>query len=383
MKVKKVYAGKWTLAITFILLGVSILWNMYGTPQIAVADFYPLVFVFLGLELIIKALVRKGRPVSLEGGSILLLVLIMIFINVMPFSFFGPRSNDLFSEDHPVGEFFRELSQGNFVINFEGIGRFNTDYEIEESFIPEDLNAIKVQNAFGDVFVEPWEEEDIRVIIQVQSNNEDEEYVEDLREELLSSEILPEGTLVLTSNNRRYLEDARVNSLRMNYRILIPEGKIFSSLEIVNEFGDVGISETEGGLIVNNRHGDVEISGNDEATEVENRFGDVSLTALRGELRILNRHGDVTLENEEETVTGISIENEFGSVHLQLSEEQSAVFDLHTRFGRIIENLDLTEGGFEEEQGLNEEIFKGTIRAGGVVVTVDNRHGDIEIEIGD
>ena len=346
---KKVYAGKWTLAITFILLGVSILWNMYGTPQIAVADFYPLVFVFLGLELIIKALVRKGRPVSLEGGSILLLVLIMIFINVMPFSFFGPRSNDLFSEDHPVGEFFRELSQGNFVINFEGIGRFNTDYEIEESFIPEDLNAIKVQNAFGDVFVEPWEEEDIRVIIQVQSNNEDEEYVEDLREELLSSEILPEGTLVLTSNNRRYLEDARVNSLRMNYRILIPEGKIFSSLEIVNEFGDVGISETEGGLIVNNRHG----------------------------------HGDVTLENEEETVTGISIENEFGSVHLQLSEEQSAVFDLHTRFGRIIENLDLTEGGFEEEQGLNEEIFKGTIRAGGVVVTVDNRHGDIEIEIGD
>ncbi len=380
---KKVYAGKWTLAIAFILLGSSILWNMYGTREIVIADYYPVVLVFLGLELIIKTLSQKEGKVSLEGGSILLLVLIMIFINVMPFSFLGPRSNNLFSEDHPIGEFFRELSQGNVVINFDGIGRYNTNYEIEEIFSAEDLDGIKLQNAFGDLSLEPWEEEEIRVIIQVQSNNEDEEYVERLREELLSSEILPEGILALTSNNRRYLEDSRVNSLRMNYRIFLPEGTAFSSLEIVNEFGDVSISHLNGELIVNNRHGDVEVWENDEVVEVENSFGDVSLGALSGQVSIQNRHGDVTLENEEETATGIRIENEFGSVHLQLSREQSAVFDLHTRFGSIIENFDLAETESEEEPGLNEEISKGTLGAGGVVISVDNRHGNIEIEIGD
>jgi len=378
---KKVYAGKWTLAVTFILLGGSILWNMYATPKIAIADYYPVVLVFLGMELIIKALTRKGQKVSLEVGTIILLILIMIFVNVIPFSFIGPRSNDLFSEEHPFGEFFRELSQGNVVINFDGIGKFNTNYEIEESFSIENFDRVKLQNAFGDITVESWQEEEIKVIIQVQSNNDDEEYVEGLKEELFSSDIESEETLVLYSNNRRYLEDSRVQSLRMNYRIFLPEGNGLSSLEIINEFGDVCIKEIESALMVNNRHGDVNIDGNDETIDLENSFGDVTLKSLSGEVEIINRHGDVTLENEEETAIGLTIENEFGSVHLQLSEGQSGIFDLHTRFGEINQNLGLADGGFAEEQGLNEVTFQGTVGSGQGVLSVDNRHGDITIEI--
>lgn len=378
---KKVYAGKWTLAITFILLGSSILWNMYATPKIAIADYYPVVLVFLGMELIIKALTRKGQKVSLEIGTIILLVLIMIFVNVIPFSFIGPRSNDLFSEDHPFGEFFRELSQGNVVINFDGIGRFNTNYEIEETFSMENFDRVKLQNAFGDVTVDSWQEEEIKVIIQVQSNNDDEEYVEGLKEELFSSEIESEETLVLYSNNRRYLEDSRIRSLRMNYRIFLPEGNGVSFLEIINEFGDVSIKELEGALMVNNRHGDVTVEENAETIDLENSFGDVTLKALGGEAKINNRHGDVTLENEGETVNELTIENEFGSVYLQISEEQSGVFDLHTRFGEINQNLDLVEGGFLEGQGLNEVTFQGTVGSGQEVLSVDNRHGDITIEV--
>ena len=378
---KKVYAGKWTLALTFIFLGSSILWNMYGTTKIAIADFYPVVLVFLGLELIIKTLTRKEGKVALEGGSIILLVLIMIFINVIPFSFLGPRSNDLFSEDHPIGEFLRDLSQGNVAINFDGIGRFNTTYEIEETFPAENVDALKLQNAFGDITLEPWQQEEIKVIIQVQSNNEDEAYVEGLKEELLYAEVQPEGTLVLTSNNRRYLEDSRVKSLRMNYRIYLPQGESFSSLEITNEFGDVEVMEIESELVVNNRHGDVKVVENGEKVEVENHFGDVILGALSGEVSINNRHGDVTLENEEEILRDISIENEFGSVHLQLSRDQSGAFDLHTRFGEIKQNLDSVDDGFEEEQGSNEVTFQGTLREGVAVIFVNNRHGDIIIDL--
>ena len=378
---KKIYAGKWTLAITFILLGSSILWNMYGTPKIAIADYYPVVLVFLGLELIIKALTRKSQKVSLEVGTIFLLVLIMIFVNVIPFSFIGPRSNDLFSEDHPFGEFFRELSQGNLVINLDGIGRFNTNYEIEEFFSAENLDTIKLQNAFGDIAVEPWQEDEIKVMIQVQSNNDDEEYVEGLQEVLFSSEIESEETLVLYSNNRRYLEDSRVHSLRMNYRIFLPEEIGVTSLEIINEFGDASIKEIENDLIVNNRHGDVNIEGNDKRVDVENSFGDVTLNALGGEAEINNRHGDVTLENEGEIVAGLTIENEFGSVQLHLSKSQSGVFQLHTQFGEINQNIDLLELGSEEEQGLHEVTFKGTVGRGEGVLSVNNRHGDITIEV--
>ncbi len=377
---KKVYAGKWTLALTFILLGGSILWNMYAAPKIVIADFYPLVLVLLGMEIIIKALTKKGRKVSLEAGSIILLVLVMIFVNLMPFTFLGPRSDDLFSEDHPVGAFFRELSQGNVVINFDGIGSFNTTYEIEETFSVEDIDALKLENAFGNITLESWQGEEIKVLIQIQSDTDDQEYVEGLKEALLSSET-EENTLLLASNNRRYLEDSRVNSLRMNYQIFIPEGEAFSLFEIVNEFGDVKVAEIESGLRVNNRHGDVKIVDAGNFVEVENHFGDVTLGAINGEVKIMNRHGDVTLENEQEILTELTIENEFGSVHLQLFEEQPGVFDLRTGFGDINQNLILAEGGFEETRGSNEQRFQGTVGTGGGHISIQNRHGDITIEI--
>ncbi|NBG86988.1 DUF4097 family beta strand repeat-containing protein [Isachenkonia alkalipeptolytica] len=376
---KKVYAGKWTLAITFILLGSSILWNMYGAPKIAIGDFYPLVFIFLGLELILKALIRKERKVSLEGGTVILLVVIMIVVNVLPFSFLGPRSRDLFSEEHPVGEFLRELSQGNMVINFEGIGRFNTTYEIRETFPVAGIDGIKLENAFGDVSMESREGEEIEVIIEVQSNNEDQDYVKGLEEDLFFAEMEPEGWMVWTSNNRRYLEEDKVNSLRMNYRIYLPEDNFLSFLEINNEFGDVTVQGVEGGVTINNRHGDVKVANNSETLEVKNSFGDVTLGSLRGRGEIENRHGDVTLENEEAVVRELLIENEFGDVDLRFSPEQKGSFDLQTTFGEITHNLEGVEGGFEDS-GLNERIFYGEVEGEEGAIVVSNRHGDIQIE---
>ena len=383
MKVKKVYVGKWTLALTFILLGSSILWNMYGTSKIAIGDYYPLVLIFLGLELIIKALMGKGRRISIEGGSIVLMVLIIIFINVMPFTFLGQPSNDLFSEDHSLGRFLQEITQGNLAINFQGMGRFNTEYEIEELFASQDVMAIKVKNVFGNVSLGSWEEEEISITVEVKSNNEDEEYVQGIKEELLSWEILPDGTLVLKSNNRHYLQDSRINSLRMNYQIYVPEEKDCFSIEINNEFGDVNFTEVEGDKIINNRHGDVKVKGKKGFVEVKNHFGDVNLTSLEGEARIQNRHGDVFLKNSDKILERLIVENEFGFVLLQLSQEQSAVLDLRTRFGKVIEDLELTEGGFEEARGVNEEFFKGVLGRGDGEISVSNRHGDIEIEVQD
>lgn len=376
---KKVYVGKWTLAITLIFLGSTILWNMYATPRIPVGDVYPLVFVLLGLELIIKALLRKERKVSLEGGTVILLVGIMFLINIVPYSFLGPGPKNLFSQEHPIGQFFQELSRGNRVFNFEGMGEYNTTYEIEETFSAEEIQGIEVENAFGDITMESAVGEEVVVVIEVQSSNDDPDYVEELKEELFSVETQSDEWLIWTSNNRRYLEEKRIHSLRMNYRIYLPEDVLPLSLEIQNEFGDITIHDFKGGITINNRHGDVTVRNSSGVLDVDNNFGNIRVTALEGKGNIKNRHGNVTLENPKEIIKELYIENEFGSLDLEFSQEQAGTFDFRTTFGEITSDLDGVEGGFAESS-INEELFQGRIDGLDGFIKASNRHGDIHVK---
>lgn len=375
---KKVYAGKWTLAITFILLGGSILWNMYGTPKIPIATFYPVVLVFLGVELILKTLLRRGEKVSLEGGTVVLLILIMILVNVFSFSFLGPNSGRFLSRDFTLEEFFEEISEGNIMINIDGWESPNTKYRIEEAFSPAEVESIALDNAYGDVDVEVWQEEEIKLIIEVESKNTDEDYVEGLQEELLSWEISAEGQLTWTSNNRRYLDNSRIQSLRMNYEVFLPENLTLSSFEIQNEFGDVEASGLTSKLILNNRHGNVDLQEITKDLELENAFGNVDLESLEGDVIILNRHGNVTLDNEDEILGGLKITNEFGNVSVALHEDQQGDVDLHTSFGNINQNL-----GLEESENGNDARVRGAIGNGEATLSVTNRHGNIRMNLED
>ncbi len=375
---KKVYAGKWTLAVTFILLGGSILWNMYGTPKIPIATFYPVVLVFLGLELILKTLIRREGKVSLEGGTVVLLILIMILVNVFSFSFLGPNSGRFFSQDQSLEEFFEELTQGNVMINIDGWESPNTKYQIEEEFSQAGVESIVLDNAFGDVDVEVWQEEEIKLIIEVESKNTDEDYVEGLQEELLSAEISEEGQLTWTSNNRRYLDSSRIDSLRMNYEVFIPEDLALSFFEIRNEFGDVEANGLSNKLILNNRHGNVDLQEITGDLEVENAFGNLELESLEGDVVILNRHGNVTMDNEDEILEGLQITNEFGNVSVALHRDQQGDFDLHTSFGSIDQNL-----GLSERENMNEARAQGALGDGEAALSVTNRHGNIRMTLED
>jgi len=89
-QVRKIKVGVITLAIGFIVIGI--LWtldNIYPIPWISTAvNFWPVILVLFGLELIITKTLYEGRDgvsVTIDVGIILLLVFIILIMGGISF----------------------------------------------------------------------------------------------------------------------------------------------------------------------------------------------------------------------------------------------------------------------------------------------------------
>lgn len=148
--------------------------------------------------------------------------------------------------------------------------------------------------------------------------------------------------------------------------------------KITNAFGKISLSNASGNTIIVNNNGEVEVSNVRGATDVKNRFGNITATQLTGETTISGGNGNIEVSN----VTGnASITNAFGRVmakaingNLQVRDSNAQIeasdvtgnADLATSFGRVdAERI----GGTLQVQDNNGQVTAREIRARATIQT--------------
>ncbi len=362
--------GKITLACTFILLGSSILWNMHSSQPISILRYYPLILIILGVELILKAILRKEDKISLDGGIIFLLIFLFFLFNFFSFTSMGPyyglNQNGILIDR----VFFENLFDGEIRFNFSGRGDYRTRFDEERIFDEEEIEEFHLTHSFGDITINTWDEDYVKLELSVLSENDDEEFVLSSKNDLFDEDF-DDGVLRIQSNTRKYLEPRTVHSFRVNYQVYLPEN---ADIRISHEFGNIDVDGAEGEVDITNRHGNVRLDNTYGPIGISNRFGDISVSDIRDGARIENRHGNITITASEEIKENLEIENEFGNIRLSILDDQEGSYLLETTFGKIDHRLAL-----DSVERMNEVKVSGTIIREHPMIRISNRHGNIRI----
>jgi DUF4097 and DUF4098 domain-containing protein YvlB len=236
---------------------------------------------------------------------------------------------------------------------FEGFdvdlwGLNGNSYEYTEHYerdVPPD-SAIEVINRYGSVEISPGDVDRIVVDVAKTVVARTQEDANELAKQLNYS-IVEEGrNFRVISNFNRDENRIRGRRLRTSLTIRVPK---------------------RARLTVDNRNGDVTLSGVTGEQKLTNAFGRMEVTSIAGDIQINNRNGDVLVETIEGTAT---IRNEFASV---AAKGVKGALDINHRNGNV-EVSDI--GGKATISNAFGSVDAKDLRAD---VTVDVRNTSVEL----
>ncbi|MBS4537975.1 hypothetical protein GOQ27_05850 [Clostridium sp. D2Q-11] len=355
MKVKK--TGINTLAITLISIGImSLLKNFIDFNVWKIVSMtWPLIIIFFGLEIIItKLIVSKSEDemkMTISVGSVVLLVLILITMSVSS------------------GISRLNINIGDGLFDFY---KYNSSFEKEYNRGHEGgFEKIDIKNSFGDVSVKSHSESNIYIKAFINIKNNDEEYAEEIANELVSISDSNRILDIITKTEDYRTNKSLINNIEVNLEILVPKGV---EVKILDKFGDVEVADIDNKLQVENKHGDVVVNNIQGDINVENSFGEIDLESVKGKLDLINKHGDIKVYINDKINSDINIRNQFGDITMDIDNKQEGKFIANVKFGSIDTNFDLK---IEEE--VNSQRINDIKGDDSIIIQLDNSHGDIDI----
>jgi len=254
---------------------------------------------------------------------------------------------------------------------------------------------ISVSNAFGEITVNAWDEDEVRV----------EGSLGDKVKELIIRET-GSGLLIEVKNPRNtFMRNHNQRDLDSYLELMVPVG---ASLEAESVSADIhvtgvagkhlGVSSVSGEIDLEVQSddveaesvsGDIEYRGSSTVTSIESVSGEIAITGVHGELSASSVSGDIVVDAGEladasfETVSGeveitaslssnarVSVESLSGDVTLNLPSSVSARFEASTFSGDI--NSDFGDRD-------SEDSMEFTTGDGGARVRLESFSADIEI----
>ena len=150
--------------------------------------------------------------------------------------------------------------------------------------------------------------------------------------------------------------------------------KAAAGVIIKNTFEEVSASDVGGLLEVNNQHGSIHVHGFTKGAQLETDSEDVRVADFSGPLSITVKRGDVRVKPIRNPLSAIDIRVDIGDVTLAMPDTVNALIDASVERGRVEGNVGALRSS---EQG--KRILKATIGAGGELVKLRSRLGDITL----
>ena len=161
-----------------------------------------------------------------------------------------------------------------------------------------------------------------------------------------------------------------IDNQRGHVRLL----KAAAAVLIKNTFEDVSTTDVGGLLEVTNQHGSIHAHGFLKGARLETDSEDVRVADFSGPLNITVKRGDVRVKPIRSVISPIDVQVDIGDVTIALPASINALIDASVERGSVEGNVGALKSS---EQG--KRLLKATIGAGGVLVKLRSRLGDITV----
>lgn len=394
-------AGRYTAAILLVCVGGAVIADKTtGTHLTAMlADWWPLLFVLLGIEYILFNIKfgKSDRQLKLDIGGIIFAVLIAAIVIVSTQS----------------GELLKKFSGWtvNGTIDMMAEGK-KFDKGITAIELPAPVENVKVDNESGNVVLKSGSVDQLQVDVKVYVKGVSEEDAQALANESKLEHSVSGNTLNIQAvakeyegvgalfGNRKPRMDLVVTlpaEHKVNVELQMRNGNIDASglpikqrlygrttngeIRLENLQGELDLETTNGKILTERTAGPMTIKTTNGQMQVKDHQGDTTLKSTNGKLNIANVTGELRAETSNGSVTaqgtfkGVKLQSTNGSVEVS-STVVDGDWDVQTTNGKVEVTLP-QKGDYqidaEGEEGhiktdlplsVQEDSVKGTVGSG-------------------
>ncbi|MBO0323871.1 hypothetical protein J0X14_16290 [Muricauda sp. CAU 1633] len=167
---------------------------------------------------------------------------------------------------------------------------------------------VHIENKYGNVVINGWEKNQVKVSIAIQVNHRKDDSAEKLLDRIQPKAVQAGNFIQFISEIKdrdanifaKYFSKANPfdfdkSNVQIDYEVYMP---INAELNITNKFGDIIIDSWKGDLETDVQHGDIYINGNISTAKVDMRFGKFNARDLDyGNIKMDN--GSIAVENAQ------------------------------------------------------------------------------------
>lgn len=195
-----------------------------------------------------------------------------------------------------------------FLTNFTMFSQVELKKQINETFSMTNAGELHIDNKYGDVIINGWEENSISITIDIMVTNKKKDNAESLLERIVPNikstsnyvEIISEISEKNTNLFFKYFNkvnpfDFDKSNVDINYTINLP---INSEINVINKFGDVVLDNWTGKLKANIQHGDLWINESLTNADIDVKYGNLKAKSLDYATIIL-KNGKLIADNSK------------------------------------------------------------------------------------
>jgi hypothetical protein len=228
---------------------------------------------------------------------------------------------------------------------------------ISKSYTVSGDEKLSIENSFGDVAISTWDKNEIQVNIEIVVNAATDEKAQRMMDEInvtdrrsgneisFKTEI---GNMGKMANGKRNKGSDDERKFYIDYKIVMPSG---NPLSVENSFGKINIGNFIGPVSLVSKFGQLNTGKLNNARTIHVEFGSADVGPVvnpdvtfkfNSKSTIKNISGNAKIHTEfcnnveisvDKTIKDLNLFESYSNVRLNIPEDLSASFDVHTNFG--------------------------------------------------
>jgi len=286
----------------------------------------------------------------------------------------------------PMTQRFRILALGLFFAAAAGsVGAARMEAaevrRVTEKLIPfQPGGELKIEDKNGNITIEGWPRNEVRIQVTRVVRSEDPNKAEALMKDLEAEVEVHRDRIVVESRFPKLRESIgildilgrKMATLQIHYLVQVPN-ETNLSLDTTN--GEVRARGVNGQLDASTKNGDMRVEDVNGVLKLATTNGEISLKGVTNRAFARTTNGSVVAEIRRISSTGsVQLQTTNGNVQAYLPKDLRATVDAVTTNGHVSIAFPV-----EREGLMTSKTVRGTIRGGGVKLTLETTNGNVEV----
>jgi hypothetical protein len=288
---------------------------------------------------------------------------------------------------------------------------------ISKSYPVTSSDKLSIENSFGNVVINTWDKNEIKVDIEIGVRASNEEKAKEMMDEIevrdskdgnhisFKTDI---GDINERGNNKRHNrnedhpnrdgDNDGERKFYIDYKVYMPA---VNPLEIENSFGKTNVPDFKGSVSLTSKFGGLTTGKLDNVDDIDVEFGKADIGPIHnGEItfkfnsksQIASVSGNVKIKSEfsgnvqfavENSIEELSVFESYSSIRMQVTKALSANIDVHTSFGSFHNNTDFKIA--EEREGDDDngprfdKDYSGKANDGKAKIKIKSSFGNVRL----